>query len=141
MTSVTLTVEATKSRTGLHAARSVVLVIEGDQVSIISRPVIPGKGTYSRGTAGYVEVEVPPNGVIVHFWLVLNPRRRVKGVIRVYGFDGQPVLEARLAKRKIRRISGDPSYAWAIEKAVEKLKLSRHVRRYNWATGVDRIES
>ncbi|MCE4626280.1 MAG: hypothetical protein F7B78_01325 [Desulfurococcales archaeon] len=141
MARITLPVEATKSKSGLHAARSIVLILRGDNVSVIDKPMNPGKGTYTRGTAGTVEVEVPNDGVVVHAWLVLNPRGHVKGFFRVYNPNGDLVLEAKLTKRKVRRVSGDPDFAWAVERAVEYLKLSDHVRRYNWATGVIPRES
>lgn len=139
MARLQLPVEATKSRSGLHAARSIILVIHGDSVRVIDKPTHPGRGTYSRGTAGLAEVDVPEGGVLVHAWLILNPRGHVKGLLRVYDSSGKLVLAARLSRRKIRRIMGDSSYAWAVEKAVDYLKLSKHVRRYNWRTGVQEV--
>lgn len=132
MAKLSLSVEATKSRSGLHAARSIVIVFTGDTARLIENPETPGKGTYSRGQAGTVSVEA--SRVVVHARLTLNPRKRVKGYFTVYA-GGSEVLRAKLSKRKVRLVRGDPGYAWSVEEAVRLLKLSSHVRRYNWGQG------
>ncbi len=138
MARLELPVEATKSVSGLHAARAVVVLIHSDgSAEIVSKPAIQGRGTYKRGVAGVVKLEVPRGSLVVHAWLILNSRGHIKGLFKVFNDEGELVLEARLAKRKIRRLRGDPKYAWSIEKALEVLGLSKHVRRYNWNTGVE----
>ncbi len=137
MTKLELPVEATKSVSGLHAARAVVVLIHGDgSTEIISKPSVQGHGTYRRGVAGVVKLEIPPGSLAIHAWLILNSKGHIKGLFKVYNDKGELVLEARLTKRKIRRLRGDPKYSWSIEKALEVLGLSKHVRRYNWDTGV-----
>ncbi len=131
-----LLVEATKSKTGLHAARSIIIIISHDKkIKIIDRPESPAKGTYSRGTAGLTSINLEPGEVAVYARLILNPEGHVSGRFIVYSHENKPILEARLRKRKVRRISGDPSYSWAIELALKKLHLDKHVRRFNWDTG------
>jgi len=127
--------EASKSRSGLHAARMIALLVSRDEARIIDTRVGGGKPTYSRGWAGTVEVDVPPGHYLVHGRLVLTPGGRVKGRFWVYDWEGRLVLEAVLRRRKVRRVRGDPSLSWVVEKAVEKLGLARYVRRYNWSTG------
>ncbi|MEB3846742.1 MAG: hypothetical protein GSR74_02050 [Desulfurococcales archaeon] len=130
-----LPVEATKSITGLHASRSLVIILNDNQYSIIEKPSKTGPGTYKRGVAGTTSVTLPPGSLAVHVNVVLNPRGHVKGRFRVYSYDGRLLLEAVMRRRKIRRVRGDASYAWAVERAVQVLGLERHVRRYNWGTG------
>lgn len=133
MAELSLPVEATRSRSGLHAARSIVVVFAGSGARLIEKPEEPGRGTYARGPAGTVRVDAS-GGVVVHAWLTLNPRRRVKGYFTVYAGGGE-VLRAKLSRRKVRLVRGDPGYAWSVEEAVMLLKLSGHVRRYNWGKG------
>jgi len=133
---VKLLVEATKSRTNLHAARKLAIVfLPSGNYEVYEKPEIKGKGTYARGVAGYVSLNPPKGSLISHVNLVLNPRRRVSGRIRVYSSEGLLVLEAVLRKRKVRRVRGDPSYRWVIERTLRILGLESHVRRYNWRTG------
>ena len=130
-----LFVEATKSRTGLHAARSVVVIVGRGEARIIDKPTARSRGTYSRGLAGEVDVEANPGDHVVWVWLARNPRGRVTGRVRVYSWKGDLLLEAVIRKRKVRRSRGDPSLGWVVETALSALGLSSYIRRYNWATG------
>ena len=126
---VQLPVERTKSRTGLHSKVSAVILIRGERVQVITEPKTPAKGTYSRGVAGLVEVEVLPGDLVVHASLVMNPRKRVKGTFKVIGPDGSAKLVVNYRKLKLRVSSGDKSLMWAVLKAVEALGLAGYVRR------------
>ena len=134
-----LPVEMTRSRSGGHARRCVVVVLERGSARIIGRPEMPGaSGTYSRGTAGLVRVPEAAEAA-VHACLVLNTRGHVKGVLTVYDPRRGPVLRAVLRRRKVRRSWGDRAYGWALEAALKALGLDRHVRRINLETGASSV--
>ncbi len=139
LATVSAWVEASKSRSGLHAARGVVVLVSptGEARLLDVKPALPGRGTYTRGWGSPVEVNVPDGWFLVNAWLVLNSRGHVSGIFRVYNSSGDEVLRARLRRRKIRMSRGDPRYGWIVEKAVEALGLSKHVRRYNWSIRVN----
>lgn len=137
MGSVEVVVEATKSRRGGHAARSLAVVVGPGGHRLVrpgegSRSV---RGTYSRGSAHATTVKLERGEVLVLFRLVRNPGGRVKGEILVYDHTGAVVLEAVYRSLKVRRRRGDPGYAWAVEEAVKAVGLERYVKRYNWSTG------
>jgi len=135
MGKVPVRLEASKSRSGLHATRMVAVVVGRESVRVLEERVSGERPTYSRGWAGTLEVEVPEGYYLVHARLTLTPQGRVKGRFWVYDDKGNLVLEAVLRKRKVRRVRGDPELGWTVEKAVEKLGLSKYVRGFNWSTG------
>lgn len=134
MAKVKLFFESTKSRSGLHAARRLAVRVVSGSVEVVDPAVSGGKGTYSRGRAGYVEVD-PQGGYIVYVELVRNSQGRVKGRFTVYDATGEARLTAVLRNRKIRRSRGDAKLAWVVEAAVAALGLSGYVKRFNWNTG------
>lgn len=137
MPGLRLPVELTRSRSGRHAARQIVVVVEGRGRSrVLGRPETLDRGasTYARGQAGYVTVE-PVEGYVVHFRLVRGPGGRVSGEIRVYSPDGRELLSMVLRRRKLRRRCGDPGLAWVVEEALRAIGLDSHVRRINVRTG------
>ena len=137
MGSVEVVVEATRSRRGGHIARAVAVVV-GPKGTRLVRPGEGSRrvrGTYSRGSAYAVRVELEPGEALVVARLVRGSRGRVKGEFLVYNHEGRLVLEAVYRKLKVRRRRGDPGYAWAVEEAVKALGLERYVKRFNWATG------
>lgn len=137
MGSVEVIVEATRSRRGGHLARSAAVIVGPGGVRLVK----PGsearrvRGTYSKGSAYSVKVDLDPGEVLVHARLVRDPRGVVRGVFTVYNHEGRVVLEAVYRRLKIRRRRGDPGYAWAVEEAVKALGLERYVKRFNWSTG------
>jgi hypothetical protein len=76
---LTLPVELTKSRTGLHARRSVIVILGHNRQEVISKPVKPGKGTYSRGEAGTVTVTLNKGEVAVLASLTMGSGRGSRG--------------------------------------------------------------
>ena len=136
MQELELPVEATKSASGLHAARSLIVIISRDgQARIIDKPDSSSKGTYKRGNAGTAKIRLKSDELAVHVKLILNPRGHVRGRVTVYSPSGEPLLTAVVRRRKIRRVSGDSSYAWAVENALKIIKLDKFIRRLNWRTG------
>ncbi len=130
-----LLLEATRSRSGKHAARRIAVIVEPGRVRVVEKGSSPAKGTYVKGTASYAELDPPKGGYIVYMVLVRGLRGRVTGRIHVYDHHGRLVLEAKLVKRKIRRVRGDARLSWVVEAAVNSVGLSAYVKRYNWATG------
>jgi hypothetical protein len=137
---LTLPVELTKSRTGLHARRSVVVILGHGRQEVISKPVKPGKGTYSRGEAGTVTVTLNKGEVAVLASLTMGLRRRVKGLFMVYDDSGALRLKVKYERLKLRYSEGDPELSWTVDRAVEALGLTPYVRRRNYgrAKGIDR---
>ncbi|MCE4628108.1 MAG: hypothetical protein F7C34_03045 [Desulfurococcales archaeon] len=137
MPEVRLPVELTRSRTGRHAARQIVVIVEGRGRSrVLGRPETLDRGvaTYTRGQAGYVLLK-GFEGYAVHFRLVRGPGGRISGEIRVYSPDGREFLSMVLRRRKLRRRCGDPGLAWVVEEALRAIGLDSHVRRMNVETG------
>lgn len=136
MTRLSFRIEASKSRTGLHAERRLLLVFRRDgSVERILTGSSRAKGTYSKGAAWDASVDLEPGDVAVYVRLVRGPRGRVKGFMEVYDSDGNMTFRAVLRRRKARASTGDPSYASYVERAIEMLGLGDFVRRYNWSTG------
>jgi len=132
---VELEFEATRSRSGLHAARRLAVVVGRGGVRVVEDGPMPGRGRYVVGRASRGVVEAAGDEVIVYFDLRRGPRGQVKGRITVYSPSGAPLLEAVLRRRKVRRSRGNPRYAWAVEAAASVVGLSGYIRRYNWGTG------
>jgi len=134
LTLLELPVERTVSRSGLHAATALVVIVRGGGgYEVITRPHKAGdRGTYARGYAGKVTVSLGPGDFAVHVRLVKTPSGRILGSFTVYNHEGREVLRAVYRRLKIRRSRGDPSYSWVVEEAVKRLGLDRYVRRYNW---------
>ncbi len=129
---ISLSVERTKSRSGLHARSASVVLISGGRAKVFAKPERPGKGTYAKGEAGSVSLDLAPGDMAVHVVLTLTPRKSVKGYIAVYDHQGSEVLRVKYSRFKLRLSRGDPSYSWVVEKALEALGLSKYVRRRNY---------
>ena len=132
-----LVLESTRSRRGGHIARKAALVIRSDGSIAAVSPSggQPVKGTYAKGFAREVEVELAEGDTLVWVHLVRNNRGHVKGEFIVYDHRGTLLLRAVYRKMKLRRSWGDPSYSWAIERAIEAFKMDRFVKRINMSTG------
>ncbi|AFZ70333.1 hypothetical protein Calag_0575 [Caldisphaera lagunensis DSM 15908] len=135
MGKIKLEVESTKSKTGLHAMRRMVVIIRKDKEEIIKDPIEEGKGTYKEGKSGYVNLNLNPNEYAVHVILVRNPKNKVKGRFIVYDHEGKALLEVKYEKLKIRRSWGDKNLSWIIDRVIELIGLSNYVRHKNYATG------
>ncbi|MEB3779472.1 MAG: hypothetical protein GSR85_04495 [Desulfurococcales archaeon] len=138
MARLELIVEASKSRSGLHAERKLALIVDaGGRVRRVDERVgAPSDRVYSRGYSRRIKVELKPGEFGVQVRLVKNSRGHVKGAITVYSHKGDIILEAVMRRRKIRLSRGDPSYSWIVERVIEYLGLGDFIRRYNWGTGV-----
>ncbi len=128
---VRLVEELSKSRSGKHAVRKLVLIVskhkgvrkaECSDIKITSR-------VYSRGWARECHVELGEDEYAVQVFLVKNLYGHVKGVIEVYRSDGTMVFRAVYRRLKLRRSMGDPKYAWIVKTVADYLKLP--VKRYN----------
>ena len=131
-----LPVEKSKSRTGKHAARRLVVVVGKDgSTRIIQKPERPDRSvsTYSIGEAGWVDLKA--DGYAVLFRLVRGPSGRISGEVSVYSPGGEPLLEMVLRRRKLRRRRGRRDLGWVVEAAMRAIGLDSHVRRINLGTG------
>ncbi len=131
MAEVEVRLEKSKSRRGKHAVRDLALIVYED-CRIVEPKIkhrIKVKPIYARGEAWLVKVHIPEGAYLVHMHFIRNLRGHVKGVIRVMNSEGVEVLKVVYRKLKIRKSSGDSSYAWVVEKVVNHLKLP--VKRFN----------
>ncbi len=138
MAKVEVVVETTRSRRGgrhISVARAVIVGGAAPRVLGPGDASRPMRGTYSRGAAGLVSVDLSPGELLVHVTLRRGPSGRVTGEAVVYEHDGRQVLRAVIRKLKVRRSSGDPSYGWAVEEALKALGIDRYIKKYNWSTG------
>ncbi len=136
MTVLRFTVEASKSRTGHHAERRLVLVFRGKSgIEAVASGDPGGSKTYSRGRSWTASIELGVGDVVVYVRLNRRGKAFITGWFEVYDHNGRMVFKAVLRRRKVRASMGDPSYARYVEDAIEYLGLGRYVRRYNWATG------
>lgn len=131
MGKVRLTIEASKSRSGLHAERRLAFIVRGG----VELEEVKGEGVkvdpvYSRGDARSIEVNLSPGDYAVQVRLVRGLRGRVKGYIIVLDSSGNVVYKSVLRKRKVRPSTGDKSYHFIVEKVVEALKLHKYLRSY-----------
>jgi len=122
---LTLRLERSRSRTGKHAARSLVLLVSESGEVVEARPRLYRrvKPLYSKGEAFEASFEVPPGWYLVYVWLVRNLRGHVKGYIEVYSRDAELLYRAVYRRLKLRRSRGDPRYAWIVRRVVEHLRL------------------
>ncbi len=118
-------VERSKSRSGKHAVRDLVLLVSRNGEVKEPRPRIqqPTSPTYSRGEAYRVYINVPEDWFLVQVHLVRNLRGHVKGYIEVYAPSGERLFRAVYRKLKLRYSDGDPQYAWIVQRVADYLKL------------------
>ncbi len=123
--------ELSKSRSGRHAVRRIVLVASRSRgVRVPEGPRREARPLYAVGEARIVEPRgLGEDEVIVYVHLVRNPRGRVKGFMEVYGADGALLYRAVYRKLKLRYSKGNPKYSWAARMAAEHIKLP--VKRYS----------
>jgi hypothetical protein len=117
--------EKSKSRSGKHAARSIVLLVseQGEVKEAKPTQLRSIRPLYAVGEAYEAAYRVPPGHFLVYVYLVKNLRNHVKGYIEVYSNDGRLLYRAVYRKLKLRRGTGDPSYAWAVRRVADYLKL------------------
>ncbi|MFN4045952.1 MAG: hypothetical protein ACK4H7_01250 [Acidilobaceae archaeon] len=128
---VRLTIEASKSRSGLHAERKLAFIVRGGaRLEEVRGEGVKVKPVYSRGDARSIEVSLSPGDYAVYVRLVRGFRGRVKGYIVVLDSSGSMVYRAVLRKRKVRPSMGDRRYHSMVEKVVEALKLHSYLRSY-----------
>ncbi len=123
---VLLKEELSKSRTGKHAVRDIVLVVDlssGEIKSAKPKRREETQPVYRRGKAYFVLLSLPENHVAVQVHLVRNLRGVVKGFIEVYNREGIKLYRAVYRKLKLRYSCGDPYYAWVVELVTKKLGL------------------
>lgn len=109
-----------------------VVVVSRQNQRVIAEPERPGKGTYSRGKAGYVEVKLGHGEYAVVASLVMGPRKRVKGLFTVYDESGAERLKVKYERFKLRLSEGSPELSWVVDAAVGVLGLDKFVRRRNY---------
>ncbi|MCX8195586.1 MAG: hypothetical protein N3F67_00655 [Acidilobaceae archaeon] len=128
---VRLLVEASRSRSGLHAERKIALIVSSDgKVREASGETRPVKPLYAVGEAREVEAEVGEGELAVQVRLVRGPRGRVRGYVAVIDREGRELYRTVLRKRKVRPSRGDERYHRAVELALEYLSIAKYLRSY-----------
>ena len=128
---LTLIEELSKSRSGRHAIRKLILVVSKHK-GVRKAECIETEDAdkvYSRGWARKCTIELSEDEYAVQVFLVKNLYGHVKGVIEVYRNDGTMVFRAVYRRLKLRRSMGDPKYAWIVRTVADYLRLP--VKRYN----------
>jgi len=96
--------ESSVSRSGKHKRRALFKVVDSEcrplKYEVISEKRV--KPLYSRGSASIKEVKVPDNAFVIALELCLNPRKHVKGIVKVYDPGGSLLAEAVYRKLKVR---------------------------------------
>lgn len=118
-----LCVERSESRRGLHKRRRLALVISRGQVSQARGEKIASKPLYAVGEAYAVRVKPSQDELYAQVDLVMNPRKRVKGVIEIFAPSGEKKLRVKYEKLKLRVSSGDPHYGRIVEQVVKSIGL------------------
>ncbi len=138
MAKLKLFIEATKSRRGRHISRALAVHVRNNgEMKLVQNIDEEGKGTYSKGKAGYTYIDLKEGEFVVWMKFIRNFMNRVKGEIVVYNHKGEEVLKLVYRKLKIRRSKGDPKYWSIVENVLKMLGLDKRIRRINLNTGVD----
>ncbi|QIW24140.1 hypothetical protein EWF20_08295 [Sulfolobus sp. S-194] len=114
--------ENSKSKSGKHAIRTLIYVIEGDNFYEFKSFKIKKQiqGIYRVGEAQLVDL--PNDKTFVYIYLIKNIKNRVKGKVIVYN-NGQIGLVMNYRKLKLKLIKGDRRYAEIIKKIFDKLNI------------------
>ena len=117
-----LYIENSKSKSGKHAIRTLIYLVEGDNIIEYKQYKVKRKvkGIYSIGEAEIIEL--PDDKDFVYITMVKTIKNRVKGRIIVYS-KGEEKLVMTYRKLKLKLISGDKSYAEIVRKVFEKLNI------------------
>ncbi|MEM0497264.1 MAG: hypothetical protein QXR22_03595 [Acidilobaceae archaeon] len=128
---IKLVIEASKSRSGLHAERKIAFIV-GEKGEIVEARGSgePVKPVYSIGEAKMITVNITPKQLAVQVRLVKGLRDRVKGYIAIYDYMGREVYRVVIRKRKLKPSRGDRRYHKIIESIVEKITLAKYLRKY-----------
>ncbi len=137
---VKLLVEASKSRSGIHVERKLAFIVRGGELIELRGGGEPFKPTYSRGEARLYRVNLKPGELAVQVRLVRGLKGRVTGYIAVYDSSGVEVYRAVVRKLKVRPSRGDRGYHWVVERVVEKLSLSRYLKKYKLGESRGRVK-
>lgn len=124
-----LVVEESRSRSGRHRRRCIVLALlrdnglrTVDKAGMVAREE-PGRPIYSRGWARRLTVAPGHGDYVIQVCFTRNPRGRVKGYITVYNYHGHMVYRAKYVDGELRRSMGDPIYAWIPRLVAEQLRI------------------
>jgi len=123
-----LYVENSKSKSGKHAIRTLIYLIEGNNIIEYKRFKIKKKikGIYSVGEAEIIDL--PNDKTFVYITLVKTIKNQVKGKVIVYS-KGEEKLRMNYRKLKLKLISGDKSYAELVKTIFERLNIP--IKRIN----------
>jgi len=118
-------VELSRSKTGKHAIRRALFVIdENGDVKLVKKDGVPVKPTYVKGSASLVEINGLKKGeFLVYVVIVRNLRNHLKGFVEVYDWEGRMVYRAVYRRLKMRRSWGNPYYSWIVRIVAEALRL------------------
>ncbi|BFI74198.1 hypothetical protein [Sulfurisphaera ohwakuensis] len=114
--------ENSKSKSGKHAIRTLIYVIEGENFYEFKSFKTKKKlqGIYKVGEAQLIDL--PSDKTFVYIYLIKNIKNRVKGKVIVYD-NGQISLVMNYRKLKLKLVKGDKKYAEIIKKIFDKLNI------------------
>ena len=123
-----LYVENSKSKSGKHAIRTLIYLVEGNNIIEYKQFKIKRKvkGIYSVGEAEVIDL--PNDKTFVYISLVKTIKNQVKGKVIVYS-KGEEKLRMNYRKLKLKLISGDKSYAELVKTIFERLNIP--IKRIN----------
>lgn len=125
-----LIVESSKSRSGIHAERKIAFIYSHGKLLEPSGPTRPVRPVYAKGSASAISVSLKPGEYAIQLRLVRNARGSVKGRLRIFDSSGREVYSATIRKRKMRPASGDVALHSIAELVVERVTLSKYLRKY-----------
>lgn len=115
-------VENSKSKSGKHAIRTLIFLVENNNVTEFKQFKIKKKiqGIYRLGEAEIIDL--PDNKTFVYITLVKNLKNMVKGKVVVYS-NGDAKMIMNYRKLKLKLISGDKQYAEVVKLIFERLNI------------------
>jgi len=117
-----LYVENSKSKSGKHAIRTLIYLVDGNNITEYKQFKIKRKvqGIYRIGEAEIVDL--PDDKTLVYITIVKTIKNQVKGRIIVYS-RGEEKLRMNYRKLKLKLITGDKSYAEIVKSIFERLNI------------------
>ena len=117
-----LYVENSKSKSGKHAIRTLIYLVDGNNIIEYKQFKIKRKikGIYSLGEAEVIDL--PNDKTLVYITMVKTIKNQVKGRVIVYS-KGEEKLRLYYRKLKLKLISGDKSYVEIVKRIFESLNI------------------
>jgi len=117
-----LYVENSKSKSGKHAIRTLIYLVDGNNIIEYKQFKIKRKvqGIYRIGEAEIIDL--PNDKTFVYITIVKTIKNKVKGRVIVYS-RGEEKLRMNYRKLKLKLITGDKNYAEIVKSILERLNI------------------